>query len=176
MKIGEACVFIARANSIINIHDESFIGDYCHMSLENTAEVNFEGENSILNNANIRADDGAKIRIGKKTTVQSFLYIGASKADIDIGEDNMFSHYVKISTGCHKLIDKRTGMDITNRKAVKTGNHVWVGAGATLLQGCDVGNNSVVGASAVVTKNIEAFSACAGNPAKIIRREIDWER
>lgn len=62
---------------------------------------------------------GARIRIGKKTTVQSCLHISADKANVDIVEDNMFSHFVKISTVCHKLIGKRIGMDITNRKAVK---------------------------------------------------------
>lgn len=176
VSVGERCVFSAVSGSVINICDKTFMDGYCYVLLNDESEVDFEEENYIFRNADIRASYGARIRIGKKTTVQSCLHISADKADVDIGEDNMFSHYVKISTGCHKLIDKRTGMDITNRKAVKTGNHVWIGAGATLLQGCDVGNNSVVGASAVVTKNIEAFSACAGNPAKIIRREIDWER
>ena len=47
---------------------------------------------------------------------------------------------------------------------------------ATLLPGCDVANNCIVGAAAVVTKSIEQNSACAGNPAVVIKRDIDWDR
>lgn len=47
---------------------------------------------------------------------------------------------------------------------------VWIGSRVTILPGVKIGSGSIVGAAAVVTKNVEPFSIVAGNPAKIIGR------
>lgn len=46
---------------------------------------------------------------------------------------------------------------------------VWIGAGAVILPGVTVGEGAIVGAGSVVTKNVEAHSVVAGNPARVIR-------
>jgi acetyltransferase-like isoleucine patch superfamily enzyme len=46
----------------------------------------------------------------------------------------------------------------------------WIGANAVLLPGVEVGRNAVVGAGAVVTRDVPAHSVAAGNPARVIRR------
>lgn len=53
---------------------------------------------------------------------------------------------------------------------VTIGDDVWVGAGATLLPGVSLGKGSIVGAGAVVTKPVEAFTIVAGVPARVVRR------
>lgn len=53
------------------------------------------------------------------------------------------------------------------------GNDVWIGRSAIILSGVNVGNGAVVGAGAVVTKDIPAYAIVAGNPAKIIRYRFD---
>lgn len=152
------------------------IGELSYISAQMVSEVRFEGENVILQNANVNAWRGGGISVGRKTWFNSNLFMTVEQSDIKIGNDNMFSRFVKMSTGNHKVIDKKSGEDITNRNRIKTGDHVWVGMGATLLPGCDVGNNCIVGAAAVVTKSMETNTACAGNPAVVIKRDIDWER
>lgn len=52
---------------------------------------------------------------------------------------------------------------------------VWIGAGATILPGVTVGENSVVGAGSVVTHDVEPNTIVAGNPARLIRRLSDEE-
>lgn len=54
-------------------------------------------------------------------------------------------------------------------KRVVIGNDVWIGRSAILLPGVEVGNGSVIGAGAVVTKNVPAYAIVAGNPARLIR-------
>lgn len=49
------------------------------------------------------------------------------------------------------------------------GNNVWIGAGAIVLPGVTIGDNAVVGAGSVVTKNVEANTVVAGDPAKPIK-------
>lgn len=54
--------------------------------------------------------------------------------------------------------------------AVKIGNNVWIGENVCILKGVEIGDNSIIGASAVVTKSIPANSIVGGNPAKILKR------
>ncbi|QEH61257.1 virginiamycin A acetyltransferase [Spiroplasma chinense] len=53
------------------------------------------------------------------------------------------------------------------------GHDVWIGYGATILPGVKIGNGSIIGAKAVVTKDIEPYSVVGGNPAKVIRKRFD---
>ena len=166
----------AAKNSSAKFGEKVSIGELSYISAQMESEVRFEGENVILQNANVNAWRGGGISVGRKTCFNSNLFMTVEQSDIIIGNDNMFSHFVKMSTGNHKVIDKKSGEDITNRSKIRIGNHVWVGMGAILLPGCDVGNNCIVGAAAVVTKSMAPNTACAGNPAVVIKRDIDWER
>lgn len=60
----------------------------------------------------------------------------------------------------------------TGKGDVIIGNDVWIGFGATILSGVKVGDGAVIGARAVVTKDVEPYTIVAGNPAKAIRRRF----
>lgn len=53
---------------------------------------------------------------------------------------------------------------------IQIGNNVWIGYGAKILAGVKIGECSIVGAGAVVTKNVEPYSVVGGVPAKLIKR------
>ena len=55
------------------------------------------------------------------------------------------------------------------------GNDVWIGAEAVIMSGVRIGDGAVVGARAVVTKNIESYAIYAGNPARLIKKRFDEE-
>jgi acetyltransferase-like isoleucine patch superfamily enzyme len=161
--------------SEIEFKDNAIIGKQSDIRVYTNSSVVLNGENNICNNLYIFAKESF-VSIGKFTTAGPYFYITCQKTKIDIGDDNMVAANVRICAGDHKLIDRKSGEEITNRKRIKTGNHVWIGNGATLLAGSDILENSIVGAASVVTKRVEAFSACAGNPVKVIKRDIDWKR
>ena len=54
------------------------------------------------------------------------------------------------------------------------GNHVWIGAGATILKGVTIGDHAIIGAGAVVTKDVPASTVVAGVPAKKIHEISEW--
>ena len=55
---------------------------------------------------------------------------------------------------------------------IKVENDVWIGAGAIILTGVTIGEGSIIGAGAVVTKDVPPFVVVAGNPARVIRNVI----
>ena len=57
---------------------------------------------------------------------------------------------------------------------IRIGKHVWIGAGSTVLKGVTIGDNAIIGAGSVVTKNVPAKTVVAGNPARVIRDNIQW--
>ena len=62
-----------------------------------------------------------------------------------------------------------------SKKDVIIGNDVWIAHGSTILSGVHIGNGSVIGANAVVTKDVEPYSIVGGNPAKLIKKRFDEE-
>ena len=61
-------------------------------------------------------------------------------------------------------------MGINNiSKAIKIGNHVWIGRDSLVLKGVTIGDGAVIAAGAVVTHNVSPNSIVAGNPAKIVK-------
>jgi acetyltransferase-like isoleucine patch superfamily enzyme len=114
--------------------------------------------------------------IGSQSTFGDYTSLCSSGAIIRIGNDNMFSHYIKLRVGQHKLFDVDTNIDRTNRRAIVTHDHVWVGMGAALMPSCEIGEGSVVGMSSVVTGQIPPHATCAGNPARVLHDNIRWER
>jgi acetyltransferase-like isoleucine patch superfamily enzyme len=173
---GRMCDIECRHDSKIYIGGKSLIFDYCHICSVYDSQILFEGNDLIRKFTDIVNNENAKIIIGRDSTFGDNLNLGATCAEINIGADNMFSYYVNVFTGAHGIIDEKTNENILNRNPIRTGNHVWVGVGATLLSGCDVGNNSIIGGAAVVTKHLEPHCSYAGNPVRMIKKDIDWIR
>jgi len=70
---------------------------------------------------------------------------------------------------CYKR-DQLMNKQPYNRKPIKIGNDVWIGACAIVLKGVTIGDGAIVAAGAVVTKDVEPYTIVAGNPAKMIKR------
>jgi acetyltransferase-like isoleucine patch superfamily enzyme len=110
---------------------------------------------------------GNEIRVGRNVFVNqncTFYDLGG----LDIGDDVMIGPNVSIITAGHPL-------DPSQRRACTIGNpivierNVWIAAGATIIGGVTVGENSVIAAASVVTKDVPANALAAGNPARVIR-------
>lgn len=60
-------------------------------------------------------------------------------------------------------------------KPVVIEDHVWIGAGSTILKGVTLGAGSIIGAGSVVTKDVLSNTVVAGNPAKVIKTGVKWQ-
>ena len=92
---------------------------------------------------------------------------------IEIGDGTIFAHNVEILTTNHNYdsVDLEfIPFDERNIcKPVIIGKYVWIGANSTILPGVKIGDGAVIGACAVVTKDVPACTVVGGNPAKVIK-------
>jgi acetyltransferase-like isoleucine patch superfamily enzyme len=118
------------------------------------------------------------ISIGKGTTCEgAHIAVTETKGNIRIGEDCMLSFGIDIRNGdSHVILDKKTRNRINYPGDIKIGNHVWIGAHVQILKNTNIGSGSIIGIRSLVSKNVPDNSIAVGNPAKIIKQEIEWER
>ena len=121
---------------------------------------------------NVNIEHGAQFGFDTSIGDNSGIGINAILSPgITIGNDVMMGPYCMMCTSNHAIGDLTTPMrkqGHAERKPIVIGNDIWIGARVTILPGVHVGDGSVIGAGAVVTKDVEPYSIVAGNPAKKI--------
>ena len=117
-------------------------------------------------------DKNSLISIGSGTKINNNFVIIASKASIFIGEKCLVGTNVEIiNSDFHNIEpEKRHSGGGGLSQEVKVGNNVWIGNSVKILKGVTIGDNSVIAAGAIVTKDVPSNTIVAGNPAKEIRK------
>src|ERR1700741_4924978 len=114
---------------------------------------------------------GVEIRVGRNVFVNqncTFYDLGG----LDIADDVMIGPNVSLITSGHPIEPSRRRDGVVARPIVIERN-VWIAAGATIIGGVTVGENSVVAAGSVVTKDVPPNTLVGGNPARGIRSIAD---
>lgn len=115
---------------------------------------------------------GGGLKIGANTVIGSFANIRAAGGEIEIGENVLLAQFVTIVAANHAVMPDHTYVDSgydEARTGVRLGSNVWIGAGASLMPGTSIGDNSVIAAGAVVTNAVPANEVWAGVPARRLR-------
>ncbi len=113
------------------------------------------------------ATGGADTRIGRNVFVNqncTFYDLGG----LDIGDDVMIGPNVSLITSGHPVEPSRR-RDFVVARPIVIGTNAWIGAGATIVGGVTVGENSVIAAGSVVTRDVPPDTLVGGNPARVIR-------
>ena len=128
--------------------------------------VHFTSRVSFPENIHFR---GNSETIRQSILLSGNCYIQAMNG-IVFGEGTIIAPGVKIISANHDLKDLGR---FEEADPIKIGRHCWIGANAVILPGVELGDYTVVGAGAVVSKSFAAYRVLAGNPAAIIGRRCE---
>jgi acetyltransferase-like isoleucine patch superfamily enzyme len=191
-----------RANNMLNRHYAQLLARYVLLKLRFGKRLQTEGICFVCRGVNLEIGRGATLRIGRWAWIGNGSKIRVHEGEVSIGAKTVMGQECTISAYQHveigrecivadrvMLIDFDHGAVEVERpirlqgiykRDVRIGHNVWMGYGACILRGVSVGNNSIVGTSAVVTQDVPENAVVAGIPARVIRmretpRSMRWE-
>ncbi len=95
---------------------------------------------------------------------------------IYVGDCTMFGPNVTVATAGHPILPELREKAYQYNAAVHIGRNCWIGAGAIILPGVTICDNSVIGAGSVVTKDIPPDVVAVGNPCRVLRKIGEHDR
>lgn len=173
-------VFVGRNTRIYNSSNIYFgksvtIEKHCFIDGFSSEKIIFGdcvkiGAFSTLSSTSHLSKYGKGLKMGNYSAIGQFSEFGAA-GGIEIGNDVIMGSYVSFHSENHNFLDntKLIREQGVTSKGIKIGNNVWVGAKVTFLDGCEVGNNCVVAAGAVVNGIYPDNCIIGGIPAKVLK-------
>jgi acetyltransferase-like isoleucine patch superfamily enzyme len=143
------------------------------------------GDHAMISGLLISQNHG-KIQLGTYTYLRENSVIGSAKS-VAIGDFTSIADYVVIMDNNNHSINPEDRLikscspkgsefrkwKYSDAEPIVIGRNVWVGSFARICKGVNIGDNSIVASNAVVTKDVPPNSIVAGNPAKIVKTDID---
>ncbi len=131
------------------------------------------GENvTITGPITTRIDSTHQIYIGENTYLNSETRFGVYDSKVTIGKGCLIGPRVSFETAKHNLVhDNDQGRGYSS-SSIFIGYRVWIGAGVIVVAGVKIGDDAVIAAGAVVTKDVPQGAFFGGVPAKLIRQII----
>jgi maltose O-acetyltransferase len=107
------------------------------------------------------------LHVGARVSINAFVHIWA-QGGVTIGESTLIASHVAITSLTHGKDTDRFADSLVG-KPIEIGRNVWIGSHAIILPGVRIGDGAIIGAGAVVTRDVEAGDVVAGVPAASIR-------
>ena len=160
-------------SSHVSLRDGSQPGDIClgdYVDLYGALYSQTRGKIVIGNHT--RIGRGCQLRSLIGITIGDYSIVSANVIIADNGSHPSSVKFRKVRS----VMPPNSEMHLwkfAGGKPIVIGENVWIGENARICKGVTIGDNSIVGANAVVTKDVPANCIAAGNPARIVRENID---
>ena len=118
---------------------------------------------------------GRFVHFGKKVYANFGLTL-VDDTHTHVGDCCMFGPNVVIATAGHPILPELRAQGLQYNAPVRIGKNCWIGAGALIMPGVTIGDNTVVGAGSVVTKDLPSNVVAAGNPCRVLRPVGEHDR
>lgn len=172
-------IIVPKNNHIIGSLNINIYGDNNKIIFDENVYVSIElsifiGQNHPYLGKVIKSS----FTIGKNSSVEALLYVTKnSNTYCNIEENCMLANGITIyNTDAHPIFKKDTREIINKVKGITIGEHSWIGKNVTILKNSTVPAHSIIGYNAVFSgSKTQSYCAFAGNPAKIIKENVDWD-
>jgi acetyltransferase-like isoleucine patch superfamily enzyme len=158
----------------------AFVGPGVKLEIGPRARVVLGRWSWIGHGCKIRAHEG-EVHIGAKTVIGQECTISSFQR-VSIGRECILADHVMLIDFDHGVVEVERPIRLQGiyKRDVRVGHNVWIGYGACLLRGVTVGDNAIIGTSAVVTKSVPNNAVVGGVPARLIRmrdepQTLRWE-
>lgn len=114
----------------------------------------------------------SRVRIGASVVLNDFVHIWGG-GGVTIGDGTIIASHVVITSQSHDTAALAHGLtyrETSVMKPVKIGSNVWIGAAAIILPGVEIGDDSVIAAGSIVSRDVPPSSLAMGSPARVVRR------
>jgi acetyltransferase-like isoleucine patch superfamily enzyme len=147
----------------------AFVGPGVTLQVAKGAHIELGRWSWVGHGCKLRCHEG-EISIGAKSVLGQECTISAYK-HVSIGRECVIADRVMMIDFDHGMVevDRPIRLQGIYKRDVRVGNNVWIGYGACILRGVTIGDNAVIGTSAVVTKDVPPNAVVAGVPARVIR-------
>lgn len=174
---GSGAIVVRGKNNVVRIEDAHHAGA-ANFVLAGGARLTIESRVVFFHLGIHLLAEGATTTIGAGSGFNGSSVITVhERANVAFGAGCLIASDVVIAASdVHKIFDVETGERLNEAGDITLGERVWVSHRATLLKNTSLGDDSVVGASSVVSSAFPPNSLVAGVPARLIRSGIRWER
>ncbi len=183
LTVYEGTVLTMSGRSILELNGELELGcGYPEQCFRSTILRLDHGSGFIVKNSKCRIAYGANIHLfaGAHLSVDANCSIGENcrilcYSNITIGEHCVIDPDVTIADSDLHTIIENGEEQARCSKGIEIGNHVWIGIGSKILKDVKIGDKSIVLPGSTVTEDIPGGVIVGGNPATILKYNIDWE-
>lgn len=167
LKINRTAALNLKGNLVLNANRMGRNGRSSILRMDENSTLDCAGF-QFMYGADIILFKGAHLVLGKNSFINSDCKIRCHK-EITIGENCAISHdFTVMDSDAHELNGSR------NTNPVHIGNHVWIGTRVTILNSVIVGDDAVIAAGALVTKDVPARALVGGVPARVLKENVEW--
>jgi acetyltransferase-like isoleucine patch superfamily enzyme len=160
-----------RAPNHITIGERVMIDDAVVLDAKGATSSIELGNQILVGHSTILSCNDSRVHIGNYVSIGPFCFF-ASKSHIDVGSNVSIGSGTHLMAGTHATSDPETAIIHQERLSagITVEDNVWIGSGAKILDGVTLGRNSIVGAGAVVTQSVPAYTTVLGNPARVVQK------
>lgn len=166
-------------NNYVEIHEPVTVTEKMYISCYSGCRVVIK-ENNRIKSLAVYCGNNTDLEIGRNNSMEDVIISlrNASKTKLTIGSNCMLSYgiFMRTSDG-HAIYDTQSRRMLNEPADIVIGNHVWISADCKILKGANVPDNCVIGTNSVVTRKFtEENCLIAGNPADVLKRNVNWIR
>ena len=167
--------YLWPGGSRLRLDGLAFIGPRVVLQIGKRGRISLGRWSWIGHGSKIRCHEG-EVSIGAKTVLGQECTISAYQR-VTIGRECVIADRVMMIDFDHGAaeVERPVRLQGIYKRDVRVGHNVWIGYGACILRGVTVGDNAIIGTSAVVTKDVPANAVVGGVPARVLRMREEPE-